>query len=74
MVYCITLSISLLIFGLILSIIGVLKSPTIIMELFFPSILSAFASDFASVSLGAKRASLVAQLVKNLPAMQETLV
>ena len=44
------------------------------MELFFPSILSAFASDFASVSLGAKRASLVAQLVKNLPAMQETLV
>ena len=44
------------------------------MELFFPSILSAFASDFASVSLGAKRASLVAQLVKNLPAMQETLM
>ena len=36
------------------------------MELLFPSILSAFALDFASVSLGAKRASLVAQLVKNL--------
>ena len=36
------------------------------MELLFPSILSAFALDFASVSLGVKRASLVAQLVKNL--------